>query len=90
MGKSPGGGGGTLTFTYIRRLGSLFWVQILNFNIFWGFQKNKYFLGYEEFVDIFWGHHKIGLYLGVISMHSRSFLKVKVQNGGYILGLLKF
>ena len=30
----------------------------------------------------FGGHHKIGLYLGVISMHFRSFLKVKVQNGG--------
>ena len=27
------------------------------------------FLGYEDFVDIFSGHHKIGRYLGVISMH---------------------
>ena len=27
--------------------------KILNFNIFWGFQKNVYFLGYEDFVDIF-------------------------------------
>ena len=24
----------------------------------------------------FWGHHKIGLYLGVISMHFMVFLKV--------------
>ena len=38
----------------------------------------------------FGGHHKIGLYLGDISMHLRSFLKVKVQNGGYFFGLLKF
>ena len=29
----------------------------------------------------FWGQHKIGLYLGVISMQFRSFLMVKVQNG---------
>ena len=29
---------------------------------------NSYFLGHEDFVDIFWGHHKFGLYLGVISM----------------------
>ena len=29
--------------------------KILSFNIFWGFQKNKYFLGYEDFVDIFLG-----------------------------------
>ena len=55
----PRGGGGTLIVSYIRRLGSFFWVQILNFNIFGGFQKNKYFFGYEDFVDIFLGHHKI-------------------------------
>ena len=29
------------------------------------------------------GHHKISLYLGVISMHFWVFFKVKVQNGGY-------
>ena len=49
------------------------WFKILNFNIFGGFQKNEYILGYENFVDIFFvggggGHHKIGLYLEVISM----------------------
>ena len=38
----------------------------------------------------FGGHHKIGLYLGVISMHFRVFLKVMVQNGGYLFGLVKF
>ena len=48
-------GGGTLIFSYIRRLGSFFGVKILNFNIFGGFQKNKYFWGYEDFVDIFMG-----------------------------------
>ena len=41
-------------------------------------------------MDIFGGHHKTGLYLGVISMHFRVFFKVKVQNGGCFLGLLKF
>ena len=48
-------GGGTLIFSYIRRLGSFFGFKIMNFIIFWGFQKNEYFLGYEYFVDIFWG-----------------------------------
>ena len=58
--------GGTLIFSYMRRLGPFFGVKILNFNIFWGFQKNKYFLGCEDFVviflgssqnwTIFWGH----------------------------------
>ena len=30
------------------------------------------FGGYEDFVDFFGGHHKIGLYLGVISIHFRA------------------
>ena len=41
-------------------------------------------------MDIFWGLHKISLYLGVISMHFRTFLKGKVQNWRYFWGLLKF
>ena len=50
-------------------------------------------------MDIFFGgggHHKIRLYLGVISMHFGSFFKVKVQNGGIFFfffgggGVLKF
>ena len=36
------------------------------------------------------GHHKIRLYLGVISMHFWVFFKIKVQNGGYFGRLLKF
>ena len=40
----------------------------MSFNIFWGFQKNEKCLGYKDFVDIFGGHHKIELYLRVISM----------------------
>ena len=36
--------------------------------------------GHEDFMDIFGGHHEIGLVLGVISMHFQGyFLKVKVQ-----------
>ena len=55
--------GGTLIFSHIRRLGPFFGLKILNFNIFWGFQKNEYFWGYDDFVDILGGggHHKIGL-----------------------------
>ena len=56
-----GGGGGTLIFSHIRRLGLFLGFKTLNFNIFGGFQKNENFLGYEDFVDIFGGHHKIGL-----------------------------
>ena len=66
-GSGPaGGGGGTLISSYIRRLGSFFGVQNFEFHYFLGFQKNEYFLGYEDFVDIFgrssqnwtifWGH----------------------------------
>ena len=49
-----GGGGGTLIFSCIRRLGLFLGVQTFNFNIFWGFWKTEYFWGYEDFVDIFW------------------------------------
>ena len=45
------GEGGAEIFIYIRRLGPFLGVQILNFNIFGGFQK-YYFWGYEDFVDI--------------------------------------
>ena len=33
--------GGTLIFSYIQ---VIFWIKILNFNIFGSFQKNEYFL----------------------------------------------
>ena len=58
--------GDALIFSYIRRFGSFFFffffffflggggVKILNFKIVLGFQKNKYFWGYEDFVGNFW------------------------------------
>ena len=68
-----GGGGGTLIFSYIRRLGTIFWVQNFVFQFLWGgggggFRKINIFRC-EDFVDIFWGSSQIALYLGVISMH---------------------
>ena len=68
-------GGYTQIFSYIRRPGLFLGGGIQNFEF-------QYFWGYEDFVDIFLGHHRIGLYLEVISMH----LSVKVQNGGYFWG----
>ena len=47
------GVGATLIFSYVGS-GHFFGFKIMNFNIFWGFQKNKYSFGYEDFVDIFW------------------------------------
>ena len=43
----PGGGGGTLIFSYIRMLGPFLGVQNLKFQYF--------FRWYENLVDIFWG-----------------------------------
>ena len=60
---SQGWGGGYSDIFIQRRLGSYFGFRNLNFNSFWGFQKNEYF----------WGHHKIGLYLGVTSMYFNVF-----------------
>ena len=59
-------------------------------SLFSGLQENEYVLGYVDFVDIFGGSSQIGLYIGVISMHLRVFFKIKVQNGGYFGGLVKF
>ena len=47
--------GGTLILSYIRRLEPFFGVQNFEFKLFLGFQKNEFFGGYEDFVDIFWG-----------------------------------
>ena len=48
--------GGTLIFSYIRRLGSFFGVQNFDFQYFLGFSEKEIFLGgYEDFVDIFGG-----------------------------------
>ena len=40
-----GGGGGTLIFSYIRRLEFFFLVQNPEFQYYFGFQKNEHFLG---------------------------------------------
>ena len=54
---SSRGGGGTLKFLYIRRLGLFFGVQNFEFQYFWGFSIFFFFWGggYEDFVDIFGG-----------------------------------
>ena len=70
-----GGGGGW---------GSTFWISI-----FLGFVINEYFFGIRFCGYFLGGHHKIGVYLGVISVHFRVFFTVKVQNGEYYLGVAK-
>ena len=63
--------GGVLAYfhTYVGLGHFFFWLKILNFDIFRGFSE-KNILRYEDFVDIFWGNHTIGV---VISMHFRVF-----------------
>ena len=53
------GGGGGSKFRYFRVGG--------------GFQKNDILFGMKILWIFLGGHHKIGLYLGVISMHFRVF-----------------
>ena len=71
----------TLIFSYISRLGSFFGGQNFEFRYFWVFSENFKILGYDDFVDIFWGHHKIELVLGLFLCILGSFLKVNEQNG---------
>ena len=83
----PGGvGGGTLIFSYICSLGSFLGAQNFEFQHFWGFQKNVYFWGYVEFVDIFEVITKFDYINESVLCTLRSFLKVKVLNGGYFGG----
>ena len=70
-------GGGSLIFSYMRRLDPFFWDQNFEFRYFLGvFRKINIFWGMKILWIFFWGHHKIGLYLEVIL---RYFLKVKVH-----------
>ena len=48
-----GGGGGTLIFSYIRWLGSLFGVQNFEFQYFWGFLEKKMGGGGMKILGIF-------------------------------------
>ena len=74
--RGGGGGGGTLIFSHIRRLGLFLGVKNSEFQYFWGvFRKMIIFLGYEDFVDIFWGSSQ-----GSFLCNLGSFFKVKVQN----------
>ena len=52
----------------------IFCVQNFEFQFFSGFQKNNYIFWGMKILWIFLrGHHKIELYLGVISVHFRGF-----------------
>ena len=50
------GGGGTLIFSYIQRLGPFLGVQNLEFQYFGFFFRKMIFFRYEDCVDIFGGH----------------------------------
>ena len=60
---SQGGGGGcTLIFSHIHRLGLFLGVQNSEFQYFLGFSEKLILLGGMKILWIFfWGHHKIGL-----------------------------
>ena len=72
---SPRGGGGGVLWYFYTYVGSAHFIgfKILNFNIFWGYQENEYFLGNEDFVDIFLGSSQNWASLRDISMQSRVF-----------------
>ena len=87
---SQGGGGCTLIFSHIRRLGLFFWVQNSWFQYFLEFSEKWIFFGGMKILWIFFGgDHKIGLVWGSFLCNLGSFFKVKVQNWD-IFGLLKF
>ena len=74
--------GGTLIFSYIRRLGLFSGFKILNFNIFGGFQRNEFLLGYEDFVDILSSQNWISIWGSFLCILG-SFLEFNIQNGDF-------
>ena len=79
-----GGGGGGYSEIFHTYVGSGYFLgfKILNFNIFWGFQKNEYFLGVWNFCGYFLGgHHKIGLVWGSFLCILGSFLRSRYRIG---------
>ena len=50
-----GGGGGSLIFSYIRRLGSFLWVKHFKFQYFWGFYEKLIFFVGMKILWIFLG-----------------------------------
>ena len=63
-------------------MGSKFRISV----VFFGFQKNEYFLGMKILWVILGGHHKIRLYFGVVFMHFWSFLRSRYRMGGILGG----
>ena len=61
------GGGGTIIFSFLRRLAPFLGFKILNFNTFKGFQKN----------ENFWGMKILWISFGVITKYQ----KVNPKNG---------
>ena len=51
------------------------------------FRKMNIFGGMKKLLIFFGGHHKAGLFLGVISIHFRAFLNYRM---GFFMGLPKF
>ena len=85
-----GGGGGTQIFSCIRSLRLFLGFKILNFNFFFGFQKNNIFGGYDDFVDIFWGSSQNRtIFRGHFYAFQGLFLRSMYRMGDIFWGLLK-
>ena len=87
-------GDGTLILPYIRRLRPFLGVQILNFIIFGGCQKDEYFCGlgwglkgYDETVDISRGPLQNRTIFGSYTKHSRAiFFRSRYRIGIFLGG----
>ena len=66
----------------MHRLGSFFFVKNFEFQHFGFFsQKYQYFLGYEDFVDIFLGHHNWTISRGNFYAIKGLFLRPRYRMG---------
>ena len=88
MGGGDGGGGYSDIFIHTYGL-DCFFIQSFEIQYFWGVQKNTWFWGYEEVVDILGDHYIIGLIWGSFLYILGFFLKARHRMGTF-LGVKKF
>ena len=90
-GGGGGGGGGVLRYfhTYVGS-GRFRRFKICNFNIFRVFRKKGIFLGYEDFVNIFFGpSQKWTIFRGYFYAFLGLFLRSKYRMGDIFMGVAK-
>ena len=84
--QGRGGGGGTLIFSFIRRLGFCFLFVLFFWRGGGGGQKNEKKIGSDDFVDIFWVITNWTIFRGRFYAFKDLFLRLRYRMGDIFWG----